>query len=147
MCWHVFESLAHSKYVHRQLNSNIWNNYYLYPSVLFSINSILYLDIVFKMIKLTPKMFFLNVFVFSSAIIFQDYFHLVAIVLFILEHLGLYYASVSQNLLKWCKTPISLPKSIKLLLVEENSKQQNFIMMSLTHPLSTVGKSGTFKKK
>lgn len=76
----------------------------------------------------------------------QDYFHLVVIVLFILEHLGLYYASVSQNLLKSCKTPISLPKSIKLLLVEENSKQQNFIMMSLTHPLSTVGKSGTFKK-
>lgn len=76
----------------------------------------------------------------------QDNFHLVVIVLFILEHLGLYYASVSQNLLKSCKTPISLPKSIKLLLVEENSKQQNFIMMSLTHPLSTVGKTGPSRK-
>lgn len=77
----------------------------------------------------------------------QDYFHLVVIALFTLEHLGFYYASVAQNLLKSCKTPMSLPKSIKLLLAEENSKQQNFIMMTLTHPLSTVGKSGTLKKK
>lgn len=76
----------------------------------------------------------------------QDYFHLVVTVLFIMEHLGLYCASVPQNPLKSCKTPMSLPKSIKLLLAEENSKQQNFIMMTLTHPLSTVGKSGTLKK-
>lgn len=76
----------------------------------------------------------------------QDYFHLVVTVLFIMEHLGLHCASVPQNPLKSCKTPMSLPKSIKLLLAEENSKQQNFIMMTLTHPLSTVGKSGTLKK-